>query len=398
MRALVIEDHPFQRFFAENKLRSLGVSDVESVSNGYEAIQALRQRGFDLVLCDIRMPDCNGPELIGKLLNLGRDAFSGSPPVWVWVSKMPSDVLESHKAMASGHVFPSVHALSKPLHTEALKHALRDALDVAHRWQAGSSRQSEPTQQELRQLAANPQALRIMLQPQFDLVTGRLAGAEALCRWQHPRLGLLSADRFVQTMEDLDIADSLFFTITEQALSVGLKLLATGIRIPISINASAQTLCKPEVVTRFDVMADARAVPRELLTIELTEETSNRDPLGLSVALNRLRLLGYGVAIDDFGVGIATLKLLADLPFTQLKIDRSFVTDVVKDSQRAKICRSMIRLATDLGLECVAEGVESDAQRASLQGLGCDMGQGYLWSPAQPVERFMEMATGWWQG
>lgn len=396
LRVLVIEDHPIQRMFAENKLRALGIHDVESVGNGDEAIQALGQRPFDVVLCDICMPDCNGPELIADLMNRGRGAFAGRAPMWVWLSNVTPDVLDSHRTLASGNVFPRVHALKKPLQSEALRLVLQEAVDLPR--DASAEPRLRPAPHELQDLAAHPEALRVMLQPQFSLAAGTLAGAEALCRWQHPKLGLLSADQFVQAMEDLDIADSIFFKVSEQVLSVQARLLAAGIRIPISINASAQTLCKPDSVTQFDAMAAAAGIAPDLLTIELTEETPNHDPLGLSVAMNRLRLLGYGVAIDDFGVGIATLKLLADLPFTQLKIDRSFVAEVVKDSHRAKICRSMIRLAADLGVECVAEGVESDMQRASLKGLGCDMGQGYLWSPAQPVERFMALAKGWCHG
>jgi EAL domain-containing protein (putative c-di-GMP-specific phosphodiesterase class I) len=120
----------------------------------------------------------------------------------------------------------------------------------------------------------------------------------------------------------------------------------------------------------------ASGVPRALLTLELTEEPSVRDPFALGIALNRLRLLGYRIAIDDFGIGIATLKLLADLPFTQMKVDKSFVSQMLAGNQRATICRSIIRLAKDLGMECVAEGVETPAQCVALHALGCDIGQG----------------------
>ncbi|CAM3180321.1 EAL domain-containing protein [Cupriavidus taiwanensis] len=387
LRILVVEDHPFQRAAAEGLLRHVGVLTLASAQNGTQAAELLAREPFDVVLCDIEMPGCNGPELIAELHRRGPHAFAGAPPVWVWVTALAEDILDSNRGLAHAAGIPRVHALRKPLSRDALEVILADAL--VRRDAAAGIPAWSPGDEELLAATRAGTDLLVMLQPQYDIASGRLAGAEALVRWRHPEHGLVAPDQFIPQLEALDAADPVFFLVARQCLAALQRLRAAGVGIAMGLNASAQTLCRPGVLESFDALVGASGVPRQALTVELTEGYPVPDTLALSVALNRLRLLGYGVAIDDFGVGIATLKLLADLPFTQLKVDRSFVAEVDGHGQRATICRSMIALARELGLECVAEGVETDAQRAALLALGCPLGQGYLWSAPKPAEAFV---------
>jgi EAL domain-containing protein (putative c-di-GMP-specific phosphodiesterase class I) len=387
LRILVVEDHPFQRAAAEALLRHVGVRAVASAENGARAAEMLAREPFDVVLCDIEMPGGNGPELIAELHRRGQRAFAGAPPVWVWVTALAEDILDSNRGLAHAAGIARVHALRKPLSRDAIEEILADAL-VRQDADAGAPAWS-PDDTELLHAMRTGTGLLVMLQPQHDIASGRLAGAEALVRWRHPEHGLVPPDRFVPQLEALDAADPVFFFVARQCLAALQRLRAAGIDIAIGVNASAQTLCRPGVLESFDALVAASGVPRQALTVELTEGYPVPDALALSVAMNRLRLLGYGVAIDDFGVGIATLKLLADLPFTQLKVDRSFVAEVDGHGQRATICRNMIGLARELGLECVAEGVETDAQRAALLALRCPLGQGYLWSAPKPADAFI---------
>ncbi|WP_432260026.1 EAL domain-containing response regulator [Cupriavidus sp. TMH.W2] len=387
LRILIVEDHPFQQAAAEGLLRHVGVQTVVCADNGTQAAEVLAREPFDVVLCDIEMPDGNGPELIAQLHRRGQHAFAGAPPVWVWVTALAEDILDSNRGLAHAAGIPRVHALRKPLSRDAVEEILADALLRQASEAAGPAWSPEDAE-----LIAATQAgtdLLVMLQPQHDIASARLAGAEALVRWRHPEHGLVQPDLFIPRLEALDAADPVFFFVTRQCLAAQQRLRAAGIAIALGINASAQTLCRPGVLEEFDGLVAASGVPRQSLTVELTEGYPVPDTLALSVVMNRLRLLGYGVAIDDFGVGIATLKLLADLPFTQLKVDRSFVADVDGHGQRATICRSMIGLARELGLECVAEGVETDAQRAALLALRCPLGQGYLWSAPKPAAVFI---------
>lgn len=392
LRVLVVEDHAFQRIAAEELVRQLGAYRVRCAASGREASAILATEPFDVVLCDIEMPDGNGPELIADLHQRHERAFAGVPPVWVWMTALADDILDSHRDLARELGIRHVYALRKPLAADTLEDILEDALTRNPSAEAMAASRVMAGDDDLLAAVRTGDALSIVFQPQFDIATGRLAGAEALCRWRHPTLGLIRPDLFIARLEALDAAEPVFLLGVQRCLDVQQRLAAHGVAVPLGINGSAQTLCRHGLLETFDAMVAASGVPRERLTIELTEGFPVNDPLALSVTLNRLRLLGYGVAIDDFGVGIATLKLLADLPFTQIKLDRSFVGNVDGHGQRAVICRNVIGLARDLGLECVAEGVETEAQRAALLALGCGIGQGYLWSPPLAADAFVNDA------
>ncbi|WP_454721131.1 MULTISPECIES: EAL domain-containing response regulator [Cupriavidus] len=396
LSALVVDDHPFQLLAAEQLLSQLGVADIHCASDGRVALDLLAARKFDLVLCDIEMPGLNGPAMMDELTRRAGQAFVGAQPLWVWVSALEDDIIDSHVSLADSVGLAHVRAVHKPISAVVLEEILQDALARDLTVAAPMAPLDQPDDADLLAALQTPGAIFIMLQPQFHIESGKLAGAEALCRWRHPSLGLVRPDLFVPRLEMLGKADAVFQLAGQQCLAVLRQLLARGVRIALSINASAQTLCQPGVVDAFDAMVEASGMPRQLLIIELTEDFPVPDARALSIALNRLRLLGYGVAIDDFGVGIATLKLLADLPFTQVKLDRSFVVALPGNNQRAAICRNIINLARDLKLECVAEGIETPAQRDALQALGCDLGQGYLWSPALPPDMFVAEALGRW--
>ncbi|RLK45109.1 EAL domain-containing response regulator [Cupriavidus plantarum] len=408
LRILVVDDDPFQRTVAADQLRALGIAQIDFAANGLEAADRLAATAFDAVLCDIEMPVANGPELVAELGRRGIHALAGPPPVWGWLTALPDDILDSHRDLVLALGFPRVHALHKPLERDALVPVIDDAI-VRHKDPPRHDSTPKPAAPDDAAILAAVLAMRVAdsvteaadtgaghfdieWQPQFDIATGRIAGAEALCRWHHPTLGRVPPDVFIPRLEALDAADPILFLATERCLSVQQQLTAAGVDIPLGINASAQTLCRPGVLDRFEHMVATAGLPRRLLTVELTEGFPVADTVALSVALNRLRVMGYGVAIDDFGVGIATLKLLADLPFTQIKLDRSFVSSVNGNSQRAVICRNIIRLALDLGLECIAEGIETEAQRAALLALGCHLGQGYLWSRPLARDAFLARA------
>lgn len=392
VRALIVEDHPFQRIAAETVLRQLGVEQIMAAENGAQAADILAREAVDLVLCDIDMPDGNGPELIAGLHRRGKQAFARTPPDWAWVSALASDILESNRMLAHEAGITHVHTLHKPLSTDAVDQILAH-MRARQTSVASATPKWMPSDAQLLAATQSGADWTVMLQPQHDLATGRLAGAEALVRWRHPRHGLIPPDSFIPRLEALGAADPVFFFVAQQCLAAQRQLRDAGIAISIGVNASAQTLSRPGMVERLDGLVAAAGLPRSTLTIELTEGYAANDPLELSVTMNRLRLKGYGIAIDDFGVGNATPKLLADLPFTQLKLDRSFVSEVCGDDQRGAICRHMVALAGHLGMECVAEGVETEAQRAALQALHCTLGQGYLWSPPKPMHTFVSDAV-----
>ncbi|CAJ0794101.1 Sensor histidine kinase RcsC [Ralstonia psammae] len=391
LAVLVVDDHPVQRAAARQLLHTLGVQQILTACDGREALYLLQLCHVDLVLCDIDMPGMNGPELMEQLHLRGGRVFPRQAPVWAWVSAMDAPIVESHVGLADAIGLTHTHGVQKPLRPAHVLPLLEEAAARERdRTPAATAGLPQFSDEELAALIhETPDQIEVVFQPQHDLASNQIAGAEALCRWMHPVHGRVSPAAFVPRLEALGLADGLFFHVLEHCVRVQHALAAHAYPVSIGVNASAQTLGRAGTVDRIEaIVREARIAP-SAITIELTEDSPVSDAAQLAIALNRLRLLGHPLAIDDFGVGIATLKLLADLPFTILKIDRSFTAAVDQTSQRGVICRTMIELARTLHLECIAEGVETDAQRQTLRALGCATGQGYLWAAPLSVTAFL---------
>ncbi len=229
-------------------------------------------------------------------------------------------------------------------------------------------------------------------QPRVDLANGRIVGAEALIRWQHPQRGLLMPKEFISLAEDarlvIPIAEWVIAAVCRQ---IGLWRTA-GLRpIPVAVNLAAPHLREralPELVQR--VLME-HALPSSLLEIEVTESILMHDPEQSVANARRLAALGVSLSIDDFGTGYSSLSYLKRLPISALKIDQSFVRDIATDPDDAAIITAIIAMAHSLSLRVVAEGVETDAQRRFLRDHGCDEFQGFLVSVPVPAAEFAQM-------
>ncbi|MGY1634107.1 putative bifunctional diguanylate cyclase/phosphodiesterase [Geodermatophilus sp. SYSU D01186] len=231
-------------------------------------------------------------------------------------------------------------------------------------------------------------ALDVEYQPVVDLRTGAVVGLEALARWTHPERGPVPPSAFVRVAELTGVAPDLDRWVIRQALRDMARLRAAG-AVPadayLAVNLSAANLTDSHLFDRLlDWTSDA-GVPAEQLVLEITETAIMHDPRLAARLLRRLREAGIRVAMDDFGMGYSSLASLRDLPVSALKIDRSFVADITDQRDALAIVAWIIDLARALGVDVVAEGVETAEQAALLQGLGCGTGQGWLWGPAVPL-------------
>jgi diguanylate cyclase (GGDEF)-like protein len=227
-------------------------------------------------------------------------------------------------------------------------------------------------------------------QPKVDLQTRRITGVEALVRWRHPELGLLSPDRFIGPIEQTSLIGPLTMNVLDQALTQALAWRRRGIVLEIAVNLSARNLLDPELPERVAALLKERSVPAEQLVLEVTESAAMADPDRGVRVLEALRAMGAGVAIDDFGTGNASIEYLAELPATELKIDRAFVTDILASARDRAIVRSTIDLARNLEMTVVAEGIESEDALEYLAGEGCAMGQGFYFSRPLAAEELTE--------
>jgi diguanylate cyclase len=236
------------------------------------------------------------------------------------------------------------------------------------------------TMEELR-IALETDQLLVHLQPQTALSDGRVVGAEALVRWQHPRRGLLSPADLLPAAEQAD-------HVLELSLDA-VALWWRAHRVPVSVNLSAANVTDLDLPWKVDSALARHGLPAAALTLELVEDTLMADPERGRAVLGELRRLGVRTSIDDYGTGYSSLAYLRHLPADELKLDRSLTSDVGADPRAAAIVEHTVALAHALGLRLVAEGVEDDATRRMLARLGCDVAQGYLIARPMPVADFL---------
>lgn len=234
----------------------------------------------------------------------------------------------------------------------------------------------------------------LQYQPQVELQSGRITGVEALVRWHHPEHGVLAPAEFIPLIEQTALIRPLTLALIDQALAQLVTWRDLGIDIQMSVNLSARNLLDTELPQRVAEILDRHRVMPDRLIVEVTESAAMADPHRAVAVLTALRATGVGVSVDDFGTGNASIEYLAKLPASEIKIDRSFITDILTDSRAEAIVRSTIDLARNLGLTVVAEGIETEAVLNHLVGLGCDTGQGYLISRPQPAEQLTSTLNG----
>lgn len=238
---------------------------------------------------------------------------------------------------------------------------------------------------ELRQAASRGE-LVLYFQPIVDLGTNAMLGCEALLRWDHPSEGVLAAGSFMPMAESSGLINELTPRLLYEAVTAARTLRDCSPRPPfVAVNISAAQLVHPALARYVQQVLEEVQLPADLLVVEITETAVLTDLDGAQRTLNWFREQGIGVALDDFGTGYSSLLNLRRLPVTKLKIDKGFVRGCVHDQDDLAIVASVVDLAAKLGVECVAEGVETLQQAALLHELGCAAGQGFLWSPAIPL-------------
>jgi diguanylate cyclase (GGDEF)-like protein len=227
-------------------------------------------------------------------------------------------------------------------------------------------------------------------QPKVDAQTGRLVGAEALVRWQHPEHGLIPPDEFIPLAEHTGLINPLTTFVLDTALRQCRSWLRNGQEVPVAVNISTHRLLDLGFPAEVANLLAASDVPARLLTLEITESAIMADPERAMLVVQQLHDLGIHLSIDDFGTGYSSMAYLKNLPVDELKIDRSFVSNMTTDERDAVIVRSTVELGRNLGLHVIAEGVEDVATWAELDAVGCHAIQGYYVSRPVPPSGFDE--------
>jgi EAL domain-containing protein (putative c-di-GMP-specific phosphodiesterase class I) len=287
--------------------------------------------------------------------------------------------------------------------TGVLQHA-DTAMNVAKQRRLGFSRYAGSHGQDstarlgllgdLRRALDTGTEITLHYQPQIELATGELAGVEALARWQHPSKGRIPPGDFIPVLETTGLIHRFTDHVLEVALAQARAWLDAGLRIPVSVNISARTLLDPGFRDRVAEHLRRWDIPGRQLCIEVTEHSVMSDPATAIEVLRRIRDLGVRTSIDDYGTGYSSMTYLRLLPLDELKIDRSFVAEIARDPGNHALVASTVELGHNLGLSVVAEGAEDVETIIALQGLGCDIAQGYYFMRPMEAAALVERLPG----
>lgn len=390
---LVVEDQPLQRTFVLGMLALLGAINVREAEDGQQATAMLKEQAADLIFCDIGMPNMDGPQFVLAQVEHWQSGAERMPmPMLIWMSALDCCVRESHMQMARSAGFEFVEGMAKPL---ALP-ALQDLISAALAWRDAKGRESAQIRSQARERVYrdpdiseddimraiyDTSEFEVLYQPQVSLDTRVIIGAEAMVRWNHPRYSAQAAEKFVDLIERQGLGLMLFYRTVNHVLKTQQQLQKIGCNIPIWVKASALTLEVPEIADYLSERLSRYNLRPSLLTIGVSENDLPIQELKLAASLNRLRIKGFGLAIDDFGTGLSTMKLLSQIPFTEIRIDRYFVDQLSRQTPCKVMIESIIDIARRLNIKVMAEGVENSGQLEALQALGCNCGQGGIAKP-----------------
>ena len=381
LQVLIVDDEPTQRLAVDMMCRSVGTSGARGFETGEAALRFLGETGtgVDLVICDLDMPEMDGMEFVRRL------AAFPNPPALMILSGHARALLDSVERLGVAYGLRMLTSVRKPLTRKVLDGALAGLTDAIRR------RPSIPA-------AVGPVetgravggVFTPFFQPQIRLADGAVHGVEVLARLIEPDGRVVSPSEFLPELHDpgrmrdftLEIVDKTVAAIAEWP----------DIDPPLFVSINLSPLLFEDLGVTRDLVAriDSAGVPRDRLVFEIVETAVSGNPMLFTESAARLRLRGFGLAIDDYGQGHASLDQLRRLPFSELKIDRAFVAGIDVDSDNHAIVANTIAMAKALGLRTIAEGVERGEEAGVLKELGCDVAQGFLYSPAVPAAEFLE--------
>jgi EAL domain-containing protein (putative c-di-GMP-specific phosphodiesterase class I) len=386
---LVAEGDQVQRHALADILVHLGVGRITQAPDGHTALRHFSAGitpPVDIAIIDLSLPGMDALELIRRLADARCRAGI------IVVGAQTNAVLFSVETMADAYGINVLGAIGKPVIGSRL-----EALVANYQPPADSTAREQVQPLSFAEVGQGLQAREFdpFFQPKIELETGQVKGLEMFARWRHPLYGVLGPASFMQALEENRRIDFLDWSMIEKSVAACRTLHDQGIPISFSINVDQGTLAHPQFMEQITACLERYRIMPDYITFEMTESAVlTTDPHFLERLL-RLRMKGFGLAIDDYGTGRSNLQLLARIPFSELKIDRSFVDGASKKQAIGTVLRSYLGLARSLDRRSVAVGVETKQDWDFLQSLGCTYAQGYYIAKPMPVEEFPAWLADW---
>jgi EAL domain-containing protein (putative c-di-GMP-specific phosphodiesterase class I)/CheY-like chemotaxis protein len=383
LRFLVVEDQGFQRWVLGNILEKLGARHVFSAPDGRVALDIYRdlEPPIDIIVTDLDMPGMDGMEFIRHVGEVGQ------PVSLILASGLDRSLVSSVETMARAYGVNLLGAIEKPPTAKKLQAAID--LHVTSAAKADRSvPQSTFTVEEILHGLRNDEFVPFF-QAKMDLQTRVIKGAEAVARWRHPHKGVVAPKAFVQVLEKAGQIDALTDVILRKAAMCCRIWLDDGLDATVSVNLSLDSLNDVKLADRMMRIVQAEGLLPRNMVFEVTESAAATNLGNALENLSRLRMKGFGLAIDDYGTGYSSMQQLTRVAFTELKIDQSFVRNAATQPSSRAMLESSLEMAAKLQISAVAEGLETQAHWDLLRDLGCTLGQGYFIARPMSADDFL---------
>jgi EAL domain-containing protein (putative c-di-GMP-specific phosphodiesterase class I) len=382
-RVLIVDAESIEREILARCVEMLGWTG-DSAATLDEALTLFSSRAHNIIVIDLRLGQQDAVQLLRKIRRAHAD------PTVIFVSSATDRIRAAALRVAYDLGLRVAGTLPRPIDPYRL-HALLLSNPPRPR---GNQRRSTrfPSAQDLDQ-ALRDNEIHTEYQPKIDLITGEIVGVEALARWRSPTFGPVPPDQFVPVAEQSDLIARLTFRVLEDAILACRRWRQVRPDCSVAVNISPHVLADPRLLTMVDSVLSHNKMPPDALIAEVAESTIMSTLPVATEVLTRLSIMGVRVSVGGFGTGYSSLLSLLRMPYTELKIDRSFVSSCGIDPEAWKLVRATVLLARELGMHVVAEGVETEDVSDRLRDVGCDLGQGWFFGRPMQEDAMLRWLT-----
>ena len=390
LRFLIAEDHDFQRRTLVRILTALGARHIAEAADGKAALELFRnaEDSVDIIISDLDMPGMDGMELIRHI------GGGGVPVSMILSSAVERSLLASVETMTKAYGITLLGALEKPVSPQKLEALIALHVPPQPKTEGAPAAAPELSLEEIRH-GLEKGEFEPFFQPKVELASGAVKGAEALARWRHPERGIVPPYAFIDRIEKSGLIDDLTAAMLEISARHAAAWAVAGLDISVSVNLSLKSLSDPDMAEKLTQRVRTQGLEPQRMVIEVTESVAMTEVGKALENLARLRMKGFGLAIDDYGTGYSSMQQLSRIAFTELKIDQSFVMSAISENASRVILETSLEMARKLKLKSVAEGVEARAHWDLLKTLGCDMVQGYFVAKPMAAADFAPWVARW---
>ncbi|WP_411824798.1 EAL domain-containing protein [Leptospira sp. 'Mane'] len=382
---LILDDEPDMNEFLADVLRELDFQNIIQLIKSTSFFENYSNK-VDLILLDLFMPDMDGVEILRYLGEVKSEARI------LLISGFSQAVLNSAERVAKAYGLNVIGSLTKPFSVDAILKTIVKGRDLPKKAMPSEKKEFDFTQEEILLGIKNKEVV-LYYQPQIHLQTKEISGFEALVRWIHPVHGIIFPDQFLPIVSRYNMLAELTKHLIGDACSFFGSLVKLGIKKRVSINISVYDLVDSLLPEALIKLIEKHSLDTSQVIIELIETGKIEDHPKAMEILTRICMKGVGLSIDDFGTGFSSLDQLTKAPFGELKIDKSFIFNILNNPNTMRVVESTLHLAQQLKMEVVAEGIENKETRNLLRELGVHLGQGYYFSvplPASGVVNFIK--------